>query len=68
MQRLSAVSDPIHARFQQQPATAAEFHYRVRHVLAVSDDVIRTLIAPGLRSLQIGEPRKGRSASRRTAA
>ena len=36
MQRPSAVSDPIHARFQQQPATEAEFHYRVRHVLAAA--------------------------------
>lgn len=36
---------PIHLRFQQQPPTGAEFHYRVRHVLAVSDDVIVTHIA-----------------------
>jgi hypothetical protein len=44
MQRPAAVSEPIHVRFQQ-PATGPEFHYRVRHVLAVSDDVIVTHIA-----------------------
>jgi uncharacterized protein (TIGR02246 family) len=36
---------PIHVRFQQQPATGVEFHYRVRHVLAVSEDVIVAHIA-----------------------
>ena len=36
---------PIHVRFQQQPKTGVDFHYQVRHVLAVSDDVIVTHIA-----------------------
>jgi uncharacterized protein (TIGR02246 family) len=36
---------PIHVRFQQRPETGAEFRYRVRHVLAVSEDVIVAHIA-----------------------
>jgi len=36
---------PIHIRFQQQPATEVEFRYRVRHALAVSEDVIVAHIA-----------------------
>jgi uncharacterized protein (TIGR02246 family) len=36
---------PIHIRFQRQPKPPVDFHYQVRHVLAVSDDVIVAHIA-----------------------
>ena len=36
---------PIHVRFQQQDAAAAPFRYEVRHVMAVSDDVVIAHIA-----------------------
>ena len=36
---------PIHVRFQQKPQTEVGFHYQVRHVLAVGDDVIVAHIA-----------------------
>jgi uncharacterized protein (TIGR02246 family) len=36
---------PIHVRFQQKPRGGPDFHYRVRHVRSVSDDVIIAHIA-----------------------
>jgi uncharacterized protein (TIGR02246 family) len=36
---------PIHVRFQQHPKGPVDFHYQVRHVLAVSDEVIVAHIA-----------------------
>lgn len=45
---------PIHLRFQQRPKAEVEFHYRVRHVLAISEDVIVAHIAR-IASLPSGE-------------
>lgn len=36
---------PIHVRFQQQPKKGPAFHYEVRHVLAVREDVVIAHIA-----------------------
>jgi uncharacterized protein (TIGR02246 family) len=46
---------PIHVHFQQQPKSEVEFHYRVRHVLAISEDVIVAHIAR-VASSPSGEP------------
>jgi len=36
---------PIHVRFQQKPRSGPDFRYRVRHVTAVSNDVVIAHIA-----------------------
>jgi uncharacterized protein (TIGR02246 family) len=36
---------PIHVRFQEKPRSGPAFRYRVRHVMAVADDVVIAHIA-----------------------
>jgi uncharacterized protein (TIGR02246 family) len=36
---------PIHVRFQQKPKSRPDFRYRVRHMVAVTDDVVIAHIA-----------------------